>query len=248
MPVPTELEGPAGRLTLIVAEPPSRPSEDRCLLICHGLPLTRRGGRTAAGTLPELADHLASESGWTVAVASLSGTGENQGTFSGPRWRDDLACIVDRLVESHPRLWIGGFGFGGALVVDLAAHDERIRGVATFATPADVASWAGTPERFHAAVQASGAIDAACPLEDPDTLAKGVYAFDPIASIALLPPRRILVVHGGDDRIVPVDAARQLVAAAQGRAELRIIQGASHWLRSDPRMVATLIGWLDRNR
>jgi hypothetical protein len=28
---------------------------------------------------------------------------------------------------------------------------------------------------------------------------------------------------------------------------LRIIQGAGHWLRADPRMVATLVGWMDRH-
>ena len=55
-------------------------------------------------------------------------------------------------------------------------------------------------------------------------------------------------MHGADDPLVPVEAARALVAAARGPAELRIIQGAGHWLRSDPRMVATLIGWLDRIR
>ena len=218
------------------------------MLVCHGLPLTHGGGRTAAGTLPELADHLAAESGWIVVACSLSGSGESAGTFSGPRWRDDLAAVVDWLAVDHPRLWLGGFGFGGALALDLASHDERIRGVATFATPADIPAWAGTPEEFHASVVASGAVSRELPLEDPETLAKGVYAVDTVASIALVPPRRILVVHGAEDRIVPVDDARQLVAAAQGRAELRIIQGAGHWLRSDPRMVATLIGWLDRNR
>jgi putative redox protein len=248
VPASEEVQGPSGPLSLVVANPASRPAEDRCLLICHGLPLTRGGGRTAAGTLPELADHLAAESGWVVAACSLSGTGASAGTFSGPRWREDLAAVVDALEGRHPRLWLSGFGFGGVLGLDLAAHDERVRGVATFATPADVAAWAGTPEQFHAAVAASGAVDRATPLEDRDTLAKGVYSFDPLASMALVPPRRILVVHGADDRIVPVDAARELVAAAQGRAELRIIQGAGHALRSDPRLVATLIGWLDRNR
>lgn len=250
MPVPVteEVEGPAGPLSVMVAVPPSRPSEGRCLLVCHGLPLTRGGGRTASGTLPELAEHLAAESGWTVATCSLSGTGESPGTFSGPRWREDLAAVVEWLRTEHPRLWLGGFGFGGVLALDLAASDEAIRGVATFATPSKVADWAGTPEQFYAAVVASGVVDRKEPLEDADTLAKGVFSFDPISAIAAIPPRRILVVHGSDDLLVPVEAARELVAAALGRAELRIIQGAGHWLRSDPRMVATLIGWLDRNR
>ena len=96
-----------------------------------------------------------------------------------------------------------------------------MRGVATFATPADVAAWAGDARALPAAVMASGAVDRQVALEDPETLAKGVYAFDPLASVALIPPRRILVVHGAEDRLVPVEAARELVAAAQGRAELR---------------------------
>jgi putative redox protein len=243
-----QIAGPSGTLRLVVAKPASRPTEERCLLICHGLPLTRGGGRTAAGTMPELADHLAAESGWVVAACELTGVGESPGTFSGPQWREDLAAVVDHLVSAHPRLWLAGFGFGGALVLDHVAHDERIRGVATFATPADIAAWAGGPEQFHASVLVSGAVDPKAGLEDAESLAKGVYDLDPLASIAMVPPRRILVVHGAEDRNVPVEAARELVRAAQGRAELRIIQGAGHWLRSDPRMVATLIGWLDRNR
>ena len=248
MPVVEEVAGPTGPLSVVVAMPPMRQAEGRCLLVCHGLPLTRGGGRTAAGTLPELADHLSREAGWIVAACALSGVGDNPGTFSGPRWREDLAAVAEHLLAQHQRLWVGGFGFGGVLALDLAAHEERVRGVATFATPADVAAWAGTPERFHAAVIASGAIDRAMPLEDPETLTKGINSFDPVASIAKVPPRRILVVHGADDMIVPVESARELVAAAGGPAELRIIQGAGHWLRSDPRMVATLIGWLDRIR
>ena len=248
MPVTEEVRGPSGDLSVVVANPPSRPAEGRCLLVCHGLPLTRGGGRTAAGTLPELADHLAAESGWVVASCSLSGVGDSRGTFSGPRWRGDLTSIVDHLFIEHPRLWLGGFGFGGALVLDHAADDDRIRGVATFATPVEIGAWSGTAEHFHAAVTASGAIDRATPLDDPETLLAGVLSFDPLSAVARVPPRRILVVHGADDPIVPVDAARQLVSAALGHAELRVIQGAGHWLRSDPRMVATLIGWLDRNR
>ena len=49
-------------------------------------------------TLPELAEHLAAESGWVVAACSLSGTGDSPGTFSGPRWREDLAAVRMRSV------------------------------------------------------------------------------------------------------------------------------------------------------
>ena len=59
--------------------------------------------------------------------------------------------------------------------------------------------------------------------------------------------KSLLIVHGGDDDSVPVTDARQL-ALAHGDAELRIIAGAGHRLRHDPRAVAVLLGWLDRQR
>jgi putative redox protein len=43
-----------------------------------------------------------------------------------------------------------------------------------------------------------------------------------------------------------VDA--RLFAEYHGRAELRLLQGAGHRLRHDPRAIAVLLGWLDRQR
>jgi hypothetical protein len=44
---------------------------------------------------------------------------------------------------------------------------------------------------------------------------------------------------------VPALDARAL-ADCHGSAELRIIQGAGHRLRHDPRAVAVLLGWMER--
>ena len=55
----------------------------------------------------------------------------------------------------------------------------------------------------------------------------------------------LLLVHGSDDRVVPSFDAR-VIADAHGGADLRIIDGATHRLRFDPRTTAVLIGWLDR--
>jgi putative redox protein len=55
------------------------------------------------------------------------------------------------------------------------------------------------------------------------------------------------VVHGTDDDSVP-DFDARVIADAHGSAEVRIIAGAGHHLRDDPRAVAVLLGWLDRER
>ena len=62
-----------------------------------------------------------------------------------------------------------------------------------------------------------------------------------------LSPRPLLVLHGADDDTVPALDARA-VADAHGSAELKIVGGAGHQLRHDPRAVALLLGWLDRHR
>jgi putative redox protein len=60
-------------------------------------------------------------------------------------------------------------------------------------------------------------------------------------------PRPLLVMHGEEDESVPVADSRDL-ARAHGTAELRIVPGAGHRLRHDPRAIAVLLGWLDRQR
>jgi putative redox protein len=205
-------------------------------------------GRQAAGLLPELAEHVANESGWTVASGTLSGVGGSTGTFSATQWRADLQVILNHVADDEERLSLAGFGFGGSLALAAAASDERVRGVATFAAPAHLSAWCASPEEIHRAVQVAGVVGDEKVLLDAKALYDDILAIDPVGAIATLPPRRLLIGHGTDDIEVPASDARDLVAAADGRAELRLIQGAGHQLRADPRMVATLLGWLDRHR
>jgi hypothetical protein len=57
--------------------------------------------------------------------------------------------------------------------------------------------------------------------------------------------RDVLILHGSADRQVPVTDAIAL-ADVHLNAELRIISGADHRIRHDPRSVAVLLGWLER--
>lgn len=235
-------------LDLKISTAIARPVAGHVLVLVHGLPRLIGMGRQAAGLLPELAEHVASESGWMVATGTLSGVGGSTGTFSATQWRQDLSQILDRVAEGDRPISLAGFGFGGSLALAVAANDDRVRGVATFAAPAHLRPWAGTAKEIHRAVQVAGVVGNERDLLSPDALYKDLLAIDPTRAIKAIPPRRLLIGHGTDDVEVPASDARDLVAAAEGRAELRLIQGAGHQLRADPRMVATLLGWLDRHR
>ena len=234
-------------LDLHIFRSESRAQVERTLVLLHGLPRALGMGRTAAGMLPELAEHVAHESGWLVATGTMSGVGNSSGSFSASKWLADLRTIVDRLAEEDQPITCAAFGLGGNIALRLAATDERIRGVATFATAAHLDAWCGEADRFRGQINRAGVVESGQHLLDAEALRADVLTLNPLESIAQIPPRRLLIGHGADDLEVPVSDARDLYAAAEEHAELRIIQGAGHTLRADPRMVATLLGWLDRH-
>ncbi len=82
--------------------------------------------------------------------------------------------------------------------------------------------------------------------EDPEAWARELREIRPLALIGKIPPRPVLLVHGSDDDEIGIVDARALADAADGQLELRILPGAGHGLRDDPRAVAVLLGWLDR--
>ena len=79
-----------------------------------------------------------------------------------------------------------------------------------------------------------------------DTWAKELSVLHPAEDAALLKGRPLLMVHGSDDPEVPLADARALADAATGPSELHTVLGAGHWLRADPRVIAILVGWLER--
>lgn len=218
------------------------------LILVHGLPTGPRGAGTYAATYPELAERIARDSGWSVLTVNLRGAGTSPGNFSMEGWRHDVRAAVDMLAgrDDISGVWIAGSSLGGALAICEAATDERIRGVATWGAPASLREWVGEPGRFLEHARAVGLIPDPTFPEDPDAWEQEIGALDPVAAAAKLAPRPLFVMHGSDDDVVPLSDARALVDAAGPTAELRVVHAAGHRLRHDPRAVAALLGWLDR--
>jgi putative redox protein len=128
----------------------------------------------------------------------------------------------------------------------VAADDPEIRGVAAMSPPADFADWAADAPRFLETCRDLGVVRAPDFPADFAAWAQELKEVRAIAAIDHIPPRPILLVHGTDDDVVSMADARALADAAEDQIELRLINGAGHRLRHDPRAVAVLLGWLDR--
>ena len=234
-----------------LARPPQRADVTHvpAVVLAHGYPSDVQGAEQAASALPELADRLAAEMGWLAIAVAFRGCGESEGSFSLAGWLEDLHATVAHVQETErvSGVWLAGFGTGGALAICAAADDPAVRGVATLGAPADFDDWATHPRRLLEHARDVGIIDD--PLFPPSVEAwsRELRELRAVAAAPRLSPRPLLVIHGSDDDLVPAFDARVLVDAHRA-AELRIISGAGHRLRHDPRAVAVLLGWLDRQR
>ncbi len=238
--------GPAGDLATYASTTSAGAPVHGHVLLCHDLPRPKGAAADVAVTYPALADRLTRESGWRVVTAALRGAGESAGDFSALGWLDDLAFLASsEIPESAPRLVVG-FGFGGVLALHLAAGDDRVAGVACLGTPADLGPLAADPQQLLARCRQTGVITSPRFPASVDTWVKELTVLHPVEDAALLKGRPLLMVHGADDPDVPVAEARALADAATGPSELHTVFGAGHWLRADPRVIAILVGWLER--
>jgi alpha/beta superfamily hydrolase len=247
-----ELRLPSGPLTLAahLARPRTAPGVAMPgVVIAHGFPSGPGGGSDPAATHPELADRIANEMGWAALAFSARGCPPSGGDFSLSGWLDDLVAAA-RYVRDLPEVWgvwLVGFGTGGALAVAAAATHRWIAGVAALGAPADFNDWAAHPRRLVQHARDKGIISTPGSPPSADRWAADLRRLAAVDAVGAMGERSLLVVHGADDDVVPVFDARVL-ADAHGSADLRIIDGAGHQLRHDPRAVATLLGWLDRQR
>ena len=218
------------------------------LVLCHGFPAGPRGAATAAQTYPQLADRVAADTSWAVLAFNLRGTGESEGDFSLGGWLADLRHAIDHLLEvaDVDGVWLCGFSTGGSLALCAAGEDERVRGVAALAAPADFDAWAADPRRFLEHARNIGVVRRAAFPPSFDAWARELREVRPLALVGKVPPRPVLLVHGSDDETVSIMDARALADAADGEVELRVLPGAGHRLRHDPRAIAVLLGWLER--
>jgi uncharacterized protein len=184
-----------------------------------------------------------------VLVPELRGAGGSGGNFSLGGWLQDIVAAVAHLrATARPGgIWLAGFGTGGALCLSAAARDHAIKGVAVLGVPADFDDWASQPRRLLAHSRANGLISDEDFPPSFDSWSRELRDIRADRSVAAVAPRPVLVVHGTDDESVPAFDAR-VVADAHGSAELRMLAGAGHALRHDPRAIAVLFGWLDRQR
>ena len=234
------------RLSGHLAEPSEPADAPPGLVLCHGFPTRGRESPQSGQSFPEIAERIAAELGWVVLTMNFRGCGASQGDFSLDGWLDDVHAAVEHVASLRTDgVWVAGSGTGGSLAICEGARNPRVRGVAALAAPADFEDWARNPRRLLLHAREVQVIKDADFPPAFDKWSGALKRVRPVAAAAELAPRPLLVIHGDSDDLTPPADGRALVAA-HGSAEFRLINGAGHELRHDPRAVAVFLGWLSR--
>jgi len=219
------------------------------VVLVHGYPSGPAGTAGAVSAMPELAERIANDMGFVAFSPCLRGMAGSEGSFSIKGWKNDIHAAVDHLrsVGRVSGVWLVGFGTGGALAICAGADDTEVNGVAALAAPADFDDWASNPRRLHEHAREVGIVQAEPTIAVLDGWAREMRLTKAVDHAQRLRPRPLLVVHGSADDLVP-DFDARVIADAHTAAELRLLDAAGHRLRHDPRAMAILLGWLDRQR
>lgn len=193
------------------------PGEGRwpCVVASHGLLSTKESDKYL------LLGRELPRQGIALFRFDFRGCGESGGTLQdstvGGRVADLLAVV--KTITAHPSVdgGIGLFGssLGGYVSLFAASEDPRVKAVVTWAAPATLRGVLEKREQLQA--QRLG--EAWC-----HELRQGMFLDSPSGV------RRVLVVHGDQDGLVPVPHARLLWEKAEEPKRLMIIPGADHSL------------------
>ena len=234
----------AGRLSKPEKTPKSHATG---VILCHGFPSLSTGDHDVAQSYYDLADLISEQLGWIVFAITYRGCGGSQGNFSLVGWLNDTINAAEYLVEHEEvkSVYATGFGTGGAMAINAASRSNLFAGVAAVSPPSDFNDWIAEPQDLLDYARKVGVIrDEQFP-QDIEQWASELEQIQTTIAAENMGGKPLLLVHGSDDRVVPSFDAR-VIADAHGEADLRIIDGATHRLRFDPRTTAVLIGWLDR--
>jgi uncharacterized protein len=190
--------------------------------------------------------------GNNVLLFDFRGRGESGGDACSLAFYElaDLRGAIDYAIERMPRARVGviGYSMGAAVALLVAAADPRVRAVVAdspFASIREVVANAYVRRRLPAAPMVH--------LADVVNRWRYGYAYkavQPVDVVATIAPRPLLLIHGREDRLIPLAHSRLIYSAAREPKELWEIPGADHcggYFVDRPAYVARVARFFEQN-
>jgi len=217
---------------------PGAPGSIELVVIGHGVT-----GHKDRPFLVALAAGLA-QAGIPALRISFSGNAGSEGKFTESNITkevDDLGAVLDAL--DRFKITYAGHSMGGAVGVLRASQDTRIRRLISLAAIVHTRAFVG--RSFGHLIPGRDLM-----WDKPGCLFTQAYMDDlrTIDSVAAQASRITvpwLLVHGTEDKLVPIQDSRDALAQTHAPAEFIALEGCDHIFEPGftPRMVDAVVGW-----
>ena len=172
--------------------------------------------------------------GFAVLRPDLYGHGKSGGHFRDHtiwKWLSDITALIDYARKDLPyrEIWLCGHSQGGlAVMLAVAMHRDRIKGVVALAPALTIPGWA-REGRVHGIRFDPARVPEEFEVGEPEPLGgnyvRAAQLVHPEDSLLYDGP--ILFVHGDADLTIPVEASAEYAGRFRD-AELAVIPGDSH--------------------
>jgi dipeptidyl aminopeptidase/acylaminoacyl peptidase len=194
----------------------------QAIILVHGIDANR------SAVLPEA--KILAEAGYHLLILDLRGHGQSEGNLATYGYREalDVQAAVEYLAGLPEIEQIGALGtsYGGAAVARAAAVDPRLKAVVI------ESSYSSLTEAVKDAFEQRSIFPGwSAPLLI--ALAErragiNISQVDSARDLATLQPRAVMIIHGSQDTLFPVEHAYRLYASAGEPKELWVIEGLGH--------------------
>ena len=191
------------------------------------------------------ADRLAT-AGYRAILVDSRGHGRSTGKYLtwGIEEAHDLSQLIDALAIDGP-IGVLGHSYGGASAIEWAGREPRVQAVMAL----------GPFSSMRNCVLALPVVRSVVPrfvLEHALVRAGRLAGFHPEDADVRVAARRtkapILIVHGTEDPIVPIEQARSIAAAAPDHVKLVVLEGQDHEnIAGDARLWPMTLDFLSRS-
>ena len=227
---------------------PSATQPNAAVILCHGMESSKESEK-----LVTLSRRL-SERGILALRFDFAGSGGSEGKFEEMTYSgevEDLRAAYDFVLRYKPKkIGVLGSSMGGTVALLFAAEEKNVAALVTIAAPVHPERFSerlSTPEetrqwRTRGFIEYHGRRLNVSLLHDLEVLDV------PKAARKISCP--VLVIHGDQDDIVPVEEGHELFAALAGPKRLCIIEGSGHRLTEPAylqKALAESIDWLTQN-
>lgn len=217
------------------------------VLLLHGIPSVSPPTPDDTG-YAGLARRFAGE-GWATVWLSMRGAKDSPGYFSIDGWvRDAVAAIANLraadFMDGLPLVVVGSSA-GGVVATEATRRGAPVDVLVLLAAPATWVTFAADGSAAVARIeQESGMAVAPSVVAEPAEWADEFERITTESAIGELEVP-ILIVHGTDDDVVPVEHAARLGEAAPD-AKVVLLDRGLHQLRRDDRALNEVLLWLNR--